>query len=168
MSFIDIKKVNFVNNGILHLFSRINYFIIRNEIDSVDNLGIATAIKGIIFFNDDIAYHDACWKIKSTSNIINKDGCSSIFILLKIVVGFFEDYTNYIYRIHQELKFIRENTNCNNTFLLDQTFANAYTIIINLSEIIWRMFQYKFSLGYEAKINTEISSSIEYKMYYRY
>ncbi|MBP1527592.1 MAG: hypothetical protein H9Q66_06720, partial [Spiroplasma ixodetis] len=71
----------------------------------IDNPGIATAIKGIVSFNDDIAYHDACWRIRSTSNIINKDRYFSIFMPLKIVLGFFEDYTNYIYRIHQELKF---------------------------------------------------------------
>lgn len=96
MSFIDTKKVNFINNGILHLFSRINYSIAGNEIDSIDSPGIATAIKGIVSFNDDIAYHDACWRIKSTSNIINKDRCFSIFIPMKVVLGFFEDYTNYI------------------------------------------------------------------------
>lgn len=128
----------------------------------------ATAIKGLVSFNDDIAYHDACWRIKSTSNIINKDGYFSIFIPLKVILGFFEDYTKYIYRIHQELKLIRANTNCNNALLVDETIASAHTITISLSEIIWRMPQYKFSLTYEAEINKEISSSIEYEMYYRH
>jgi len=63
---------------------------------------------------------------------------------------------------------IRANTNCNNALLVDETIANAHTITINLSEIIWRMPQYKFSLTYEAEINKEISSSIEYEMYYRH
>lgn len=168
LSSVDTKKVNFINNGILHLFSRVNYSIAGNEIDSVDNPGTATAIKGLVSFNDDIAYHDACWRIKSTSNIINKDGYFSIFIPLKVILGFFEDYTKYIYRIHQELKLIRANTNCNNALLVDETIASTHTITISLSEIIWRMPQYKFSLAYEAEINKEISSSIEYEMYYRH
>jgi len=55
LSSIDTKKV-FINNGILYVFSRINYPIAGNEIDSIDNPGIATAIKGIVSFNDDIAF----------------------------------------------------------------------------------------------------------------
>ena len=63
---------------------------------------------------------------------------------------------------------IRTNTNCNNVLLVDETIANTYTVSINLSEIFWRMPQYKFSLTYEVGINKELSSSIEYEMYYRH
>lgn len=147
------------------MFSRVSYYIAGNEIDSIDNPGIATAMKGIVSFNDDLAYHDACWRIKSSSNIISKEGYFSIFIPLKMILGFCEDYTNFIYRIHQELNLIRTNTNCNNVLLIDETIANTYTVNINLSEIIWRMPQYKFSLTYEAGIIKKISSSIEYEIF---
>lgn len=47
---INTKTVNFINNRILHLFSKINYSIAGNEIDSLVNQGIATPIKGIVCF----------------------------------------------------------------------------------------------------------------------
>ncbi len=139
-----------------------------NEIDSIDNPGIATAMKGIVSFSDNLTYNDACWKIKSTSSMINGSGYFSICIPLKIVLGFFEDYTNYVYRIHQELRLIKTNTNYNNVLLVDGTLADNHTISINLTEIIWGIPQYKFSLSYEAKINNEIAASTEYEIYYRH
>lgn len=63
-------------------------------------MDIATAIKEIVSSNDEIACYDACQGIKSTSNVINKDGYFSIFIPLKVILGFFENYTNYVYHIH--------------------------------------------------------------------
>lgn len=43
----------------LRMFSRINYYIVGNDIDSIDNSGVATVIKGIILFNDNLAYYNA-------------------------------------------------------------------------------------------------------------
>ena len=81
--------------------------------------------------DSDIAYNDACWRVKSTfNNSINKDGYFSIFIPFKIILGFFEDYTNYVYRIHQELKLIRTNANCNNVLVIDETIANAHIVLL--------------------------------------
>jgi hypothetical protein len=43
---IDTKKVNFVNNGLLNLFSKISYLVNSTEIDSIDNPGITTTHGG--------------------------------------------------------------------------------------------------------------------------
>lgn len=165
---IDLKKVNFVNNGILHLFSRICYNIGGNEIDSIDSPGVAVAMKGIVSFSDDINYNNASWKIKSKNDIISKEGYFSVVVPLKILMGYFEDYEDYVYRIHQELVLIKTNANYNNVLIVDESIATAHTISINLSEIIWRIPQYKFSMPYETSINKEISSSTEYEMFYRH
>lgn len=44
---INTIKVTLINNGILHLFSRVSYYIVGNEINSIDNPGIATTMTGI-------------------------------------------------------------------------------------------------------------------------
>ena len=165
---IDLKKVNFVNNGILHLFSRISYNMGGNEIDSIDNPGVAVAMKGLVSFNDDINFNNAGWKIKSKYDIISKEGYFSVVIPLKILMGFFEDYEDYVYRIHQELILIKTNANYNNVLLVDSSITADHTVTINLSDIIWRIPQYKFSIAYETRINKEIASDIEYEMFYRH
>ncbi|VDO10868.1 unnamed protein product [Brugia timori] len=169
MANIDTEKINFVN--ILHEFSEMRYYIGGNEVDSVANPGISVAMKGLTSFEDDKLYNDAGWRVTSNANnnILNEKGYFSICIPLKIIFGFCEDYTNYIYRIHQELQIMRStNGNCNNTLVMDKDVAKDYTVSLSLSEIIWRIPQYKFSLELEQKINNEILTDTEYEMFYRH
>lgn len=166
---IDTKKVNFVN--ILHEFSGIRYNIGGNEVDSIENPGISSVMKGLVSFEDDKEYNDACWRVASTANnnTLNEKGYFSICIPLKILFGFCEDYTNYIYRIHQELQLMRSTRgNCHNSVVLSEDLAKDYSISLTLTEIIWRVPQYKFSLECEQNINNEILADTEYEMFYRH
>lgn len=165
---IDPKKINFVNNGLLYLFNRISYNLAHNELDSIEEPGVGVSLKGLISLDDDIQYNMAGWKVKSNYNIINNQGYFSAEIPLKLVLGFFEDYKNYMYHIHQELVLTKTNANYNNVLLVDETLTSTHTVGITLTDIIWRMPQYKFSLSYETAINKEIASSTEYEMYFRH
>lgn len=46
------KKINFMNNEILHLFDKIDYYIENNKIKSIvlRNRDVATTTKGLVSF----------------------------------------------------------------------------------------------------------------------
>lgn len=169
LSNINTSKVRVVN--ILHEFNELRYYIGKQLIDSTENPGISTVMKGLVSFEDDIQYNNACWSVNSVpiNTTLNEKGYFSICVPLKILFGFCEDYRKYIYRIHQELHLTRANTgNCNNTLLIDEDVAREYTASLSFSEIIWRMPQYEFSLQVEQGINKEILSDTDYEMFFRH
>jgi hypothetical protein len=65
---VNYDHVHFVNNGPLHLFDRIDYYIGDSKVDSMRKPGYSTLMKGLVSFNRDIRYNTAGWKINSTSH----------------------------------------------------------------------------------------------------
>ena len=65
---IDTDKVHFVNNGILHLFDRIDYYVGDAKIDTIRKPGVSTLMKGLVSFEHDLRYNTAGWKINTPSH----------------------------------------------------------------------------------------------------
>lgn len=162
----DLSTFNFITNGLLHLFDRIDYYIGDNKIDSIRKPGVSTTMKGLACFERDLKYNNAGWNINSPNTVlVNKTGYFSQCIPLSIVMGFFEDYKRYLYRMPQKLVFTRNTGNNSNCYVT--TYGSEYSIKLTLNDIVWRMPQVKFSLTYETKIRSEILKNTNYHLEYR-
>ena len=165
----DLENFHFINNGLLHIFDRIDYYIGDVKIDTIRKPGIATTMKGLSSFEDDTQYNDAGWKITNTSphNILNKDGHFSVTIPLSIIMGFFEDYKQFLYHMPQKLVFYRNTgTHINSVYVTPST--ERYQVGLTLKEIAWRIPQIKFSIEYETQIRKDILDNTNYEMLYRH
>lgn len=162
---IDTNRIKFVNNGLLNLFSKITYSINSHEIDSIDNPGVTTTMKGLASFSNDLALNNSGWQIKNNGSVLNNRGYFSISIPMSIISGFFEDYKSFIFRINQKLEFIRSNDD-RNCLLIDNAVQN-HTFNIQINEVIWRMPHIKFSVETETDINKKITSSTNFNMLFR-
>ena len=166
---IDSNKIHFVNNGILHLFDRIDFYIGDGKIDTIRKPGISTLMKGLVSFERDFRYNTAGWKINSNShaNILNQERYFYITIPLSMLMGFFEDHKSFLYRVPQKLTFYRNTSdNYNNVLFTDTT--TGFTGVINLTEIVWRVPQIKFNIGYETQLRKEILSDKSYELKFRH
>lgn len=160
---IDLDKVHFINNGILHLFDRIDYYIGDAKIDTIRKPGVSTLMKGLVSFERDLRYNTAGWKINSPahSNILNKTRYFYITIPLSILMGFFEDHKNFLYRMPQKLTLYRNTLDNPNNVLCVVGTAN-YTITLNLRDIMWRVPQIKFNIHFETQLRKEILNRKDY------
>lgn len=93
----DLTHVKTVNNGFLNLFDRIDYYIGDNKIDTIRKPGIATTMKGLVSFENDLLFCDAGWKISSDGDetIMSGSGKFQVFIPMRIVMGFSRVTTNF-------------------------------------------------------------------------
>lgn len=166
VTLIDPEKINFVNNGILNIFDRIDYFIGDNKIDSIRKPGVATTMKGLVSFKPNKTNNLAGWNMyENSSSLINDKGFFSIVIPFSMIMGFFEDYKKFLYRIPQKLIFYRSTAAPNDCF---QSQENNYEVKLKLQEIIWRIPQVKFSIAYETQVRKEILKSTNYEMFFRH
>ena len=166
---IDPDKIHFINNGILHLFDRIDYYIGDVKIDTIRKPGISTLMKGLVSFERDLCYNTAGWKINSSSrtNILNKNRYFYITIPLSILMGFFEDHKHFLYRMPQKLTFYKTTTETpNNVLFVDST--TGYTVTLQLTDILWRVPQLKFNIAVETQIRKEILNNKDYELNYRH
>lgn len=162
---IDTKKLDFVNNGILNIFDRIDYFIGDNKIDSIRKPGISATMKGIASLKPNKTHHLAGWKLfDDCTSLINKDGYFSFAIPLYLIMGFFEDYKKFLYRIPQKLIFYRSTVPANNCFYSNEA---TYVVSVNIQEIVWRIPQVKFSIAYETQVRKEILKNTNYELFFR-
>jgi hypothetical protein len=166
---IDTDKIHFVNNGILNLFDRIDYYLGDAKIDTIRKPGISTLMKGLVSFDRDLRYNTAGWKINSSShtNVLNSKKYFYVCIPLSIVMGVFEDFKNFLYRIPQKLTFYRNTSDKpDNVVYVDST--SGYTVTLKLTDIVWRVPQIKFNIAYETQLRKEILSNKDYELTYRH
>lgn len=159
-----------VNNAFLHLFDRIDYYIGDTKIDSVRNPGITSTMKGLVSFENDLNLNEACWKIKNKgSEIMNSRGYFSVCIPLSIVLGFFEDFKQFLYKIPQKLVFTKSSApgQTNKLFFTPGNNPRDVQIQFDLRELVWRMPQVKFSIEYETKIREDILNGMDYVLQFR-
>lgn len=166
----DFERANIriANNGILHMYDRIEYYLGDARIDDIQRPGIATTLKGFASFERDERYNDAGWYIqnsKSTSPVLDKKGHFYITIPLSIVMGFFEDYKQFIYRMPQKLVFYKNTLSSATNILIHD---DKYDCTITLKEILWRIPQVKFNIVYDTKIKNEILKGVDYPLEYRH
>lgn len=140
------QNIQFINNGIMHLFDEIRYELGGIVIDRVRNPGITSTIKGYASFmkGDTIHLENAGWNHKETPNIVDSNGNFNVIVPLSMLLGFFEDFKQIIINIRQELVLIRNSTDINATI---KTAENGEKIkpVITFEKIIWEMAHVKVS-----------------------
>ena len=119
------------NNGIMHLFSNAKYEIAGQEIESVNNPGIAGVLMGAAKFPFDYSTGAGlmqCWAPNTAdSQIINTKGYEarkkyiiaksvpvgtfSFIVELENVFGFVEDYAKVTYGMRHRLTLVRKTDN---------------------------------------------------------
>lgn len=162
----DYTHIDFVNNGILHIFDRIDYFIGDNKIDSVRKPGITGHMKGLASLKPNKAYSLACWKVNAIkTGLINNEGYFSVVVPLSLIMGFFEDYKQFLYRIPQKLIFCNSTTSVKNCFYSSQT---GHVGSLTIKDITWRIPQVKFCIAYETQVRKEILKGTSYELFFRH
>lgn len=166
---INTNLLHFVNNGILHLFDRIDYYIGDAKIDTVRKPGISTLMKGLVSFERDLPYNIAGWKINSPShtNVLNEQKFFYMNIPLYLVMGFFEDNKTFLYHMSQKLTFYRSTSDKPNNVLF-VAGDSGYTVTLNLKDIVWRVPQLKFDINFETQLRKDILNNTNYDLTYRH
>ena len=142
------------NNGIMHLFSNARYEIAGQEIESVNNPGIAGVLMGTAKFPFDYAAGAGlmqCWAPNtSDSQLIDKKGYDarkkyiiaksvpigtfSFIVELENVFGFIEDYSKVTYGMRHKLTLVRKSDN--DAILRAKGVDDGK---VNLTKIAWIM-----------------------------
>ena len=142
------------NNGIMHLFSNARYEIAGQEIESVNNPGIAGVLMGTAKFPFDYAAGAGlmqCWAPNtSDSQLIDKKGYEarkkyiiaksvpigtfSFIVELENVFGFIEDYSKVTYGMRHKLTLVRKSDN--DAILRAKGVDDGK---VNLTKIAWIM-----------------------------
>ena len=156
------------NNGIMHLFSNAKYEIAGQEIESVNNPGIAGVLMGAAKFPFDYSAGAGlmqCWAPNTADSqvidtkgyearkkyIIAKSvpvGTFSFIIELENVFGFAEDYGKVIYGMRQKLTLVRKG---DNDAIIRNTAAGAGKV--NLTKVAWMMPKLYKMIESKAKID---------------
>ena len=123
----DTDLIALSNNGIMHLFSNVKYELGGQEIESVNNPGIAGVIMGMAKYPYEYALGTGmmqCWSPETTDSvlmerafarrreyIIQKSkpvGSFSFIVELENVFGFAEDYDKVTYGMRHKLTLVRK------------------------------------------------------------
>ena len=145
--------ITLTNNGIMHLFKRIQYDLSGQEIENIMNVGQATTMLGLLKYPDDFSkskglnqlwYKDTTAVADNGNNGFNVRrtyifqantvGSFSFKISLKHIFGFCGDYDKVVYGLKHNLTLMRNNDN-------DVIFraAAAADGKVTLSKISWFM-----------------------------
>ena len=123
--------ISLTNNGMMHLFKRIQYDLSGQEIENIEHPGQATTMLGLLKYPHDFSkskglnqlwYKDTTinaaeansgWNIRRYYIIVNADpkGTFSFKIPLKHIFGFCEDYDKVVYGLKHNLTLTRNDDN---------------------------------------------------------
>ena len=130
--YADDDPISLTNNGIMHLFKRIQYDLSGQEIENIMNVGQATTMLGLLKYPDDFSkskgfnqlwYKDTTdtavladnigFKIRHDYIITNSRprGSFSFRIPLKHIFGFCADYDKVVYGLKHNLTLTRNEDN---------------------------------------------------------
>ena len=144
----------------MHLFKRIRYDLLGQEIESLVHPGQATTMLGLLKYPDDFnkskglnqlwykdttaaaAEANTSWNVRRQYIIVNSDprGTFSFKIPLKHIFGFCEDYDKVVYGLKHNLTFTRNDDNDAIFRAANDAAGNAVAIgKIILSKISWFM-----------------------------
>ncbi|XP_074025817.1 uncharacterized protein isoform X1 [Leptinotarsa decemlineata] len=129
--------LNFVNNGMAFLFDEIRYEIGGTVVDRVRNPGITSSIKGYISYTSSECdrYNNACWNHLEYPKVSDSNGYFNVYIPLKHLLGFCEDFKKIIVNIRQELVLIRTSSDVNSVISTKDNEKPK----VNLTKILWRI-----------------------------
>ena len=153
--YVDADNITIINNGMMYLFKRIRYDLAEKEIESVQNVGQATTMLGLLKYPDDFSKSQGLNQLwfKDTNPAANRinnigfnlrqdyiirspepKGSFSFRVPLKHIFGFCEDYNKIIYGFKQTLTLTRDNDN-------NAIFRTAAADVgrIRLDRISWYM-----------------------------
>ena len=154
--------ITLTNNGITHLFKRIQYDLSGQVVESLQDPGQATTMLGLLKYPDDFSkskglnqlwYKDmtvnannnnAGFSIRRSYIIVNADpiGTFSFKIPLKHIFGFCEDYDKVVYGLKHTLTLTRNNDN-NAIFKTDNVDGAGNDVVVDgkviLSKVSWFM-----------------------------
>ena len=152
--------ISLTNNGMMHLFKRIRYDLLGQEIETLVHPGQATTMLGLLKYPDDFSrskglnqlwYKDTSpdaeeantgWNIRRHYIIVNSNpkGSFSFKIPLKHIFGFCEDYDKVVYGLKHNLTLTRNDDNDAIFRAADDAAGNAIANgKIILSKISWFM-----------------------------
>ena len=176
------NDITLSNNGVMHLFSNVKYEISGQEIESVNNPGIAGVMMGAAKFpydyangvglmqcwgadTDETQLNDKGWNKRKDYIITKSDpkGSFSFIVELENVFGFVEDYDKVTYGMRQKLTLVRKDDN-------DALHKKGVTALgrVKLSKIAWMMPRVhasdakKFDLY--RKIESKIAIDVGFRM----
>ena len=120
--------VALANFGVMHLFSNAKYELAGQEIESVNNPGIAGVLMGTAKFPYDYATGAGmiqCWSPQTSDAVLGERGFArrqeyiiaksvprgsfSFIVELENLFGFCEDYDKVVYGMRQKLTLVRKN-----------------------------------------------------------
>ena len=120
--------VTLANNGVMHLFSNVKYELAGQEIESVNNPGIAGVLMGIAKYPCDYSNGAGmlqCWSPQTTDAVLGERGFNrrqeyiigkadprgsfSFVVELENIFGFCEDYDKVVYGMRHKLTLVRKN-----------------------------------------------------------
>lgn len=129
-----------VNNFAAFLFEEIRYEIAGTEVDRVRNVGIASIMKNAISlrFGEKNGLATAGWTKDFKSSLISIDGKFTIYLPLRMIMGFFEDYDREILNVKQELVLLRSSTD-------DYAMHTDKTYKITLNKVVWKIPYIQYS-----------------------
>ena len=154
--------ITLTNNGIMHLFKRIQYDLSGQVVESLQDPGQATTMLGLLKYPDDFSkfkglnqlwYKDTTvnannnnvgFSIRRSYIIVNADpiGTFSFKIPLKHIFGFCEDYDKVVYGLKHTLILTRNNDN-NAIFKTDNVDGAGNDVVVDgkviLSKVSWFM-----------------------------
>ena len=127
--YVNVDEVALTKNAIMHLFSRIEYHLSNQLIESLNYPGQATTMLGLLKYPDDVSkaqglnqlwYNDtATTAVKADNNgfavrhayLIQSPTVKDTFsyrILMKHIFGFCEDYDKIVYGLKHNLTLVRK------------------------------------------------------------
>ena len=130
-SYGNADLISLTNNGIMHLFKRIQYDLSGQEIESLVHPGQATTMLGLLKYPDDFSkskglnqlwYKDTRdtaeeantgWNVRRQNIIVNSNpkGSFSFRIPLKHIFGFCDDYDKVVYGLKHTLTLTKNDDN---------------------------------------------------------
>lgn len=161
---IPDTQTQFVNNGVVFLFSEIRYEVNGQTIDINTKPGITSTMKALASFNhsENIRYQNAGWFWNEKSTIV-VNGRFNVCIPLKMLLGFAEDYTEVMVNIAQELILIRSNSDNNALITL---IENEKPKVI-LDRIVWKVPHISPGLREEVALTKKIEKGKDVMLPFR-
>ena len=182
-AYANADVVALANNGMMHLFSCISYYVKDQKIESVYHPGQATTMLGMLSYSQDFAVErglNLLWAkdTAATASIANNTGFAarqalliqkpaakgtfSFVVPLSHIFGFCEDYDKCMYGYKQSLIFVRAS---NDDAIFRDNAAAAGKV--DLTRIQWFMPHVKPALEAETMLHKLVVAKADLKAAFR-
>lgn len=141
------------------LFDSIRYELNGSEIDKCKNVGITSTLKGYASIN--ASEYSGMQSTCFPSTVRAAAGHFSLYIPLKLYLGFFEDYNRIILNCKHEL-ILNRSRNDNNCF-----YGTNNVFTVRIEKVAWRMPHVKFDDSTQLKLLKQIENNQPITVAYR-